>query len=332
MTPLADESALIAELRVIAEQGRHREVLERLRAMPAQAAERSTAFALLAAEAHGRMGEYPEAQRWTDLAFVVARARGDRQADLRALNYRGAIALLRGDVDEADRLFAEVVDLARTVQDHLVEARALNNMGIIAFFRGDVESALANYHLALAAYQQAGLVRGMAETHHNIGNSWRHRGDHRRALAAAEQSVRLAMQVNDDTLLGLAMMGRAETHLLMGDRELAAAELERVAQVYDRLQFEGLRPELWRLQAAVARARGDLAAALRLLHAAADAATRQGGAEMLAGIERDLGSALQVQGDSAGARAAWERAIALYRRLGALHAVQEIAALIRRGV
>ena len=328
MTPLADESALIAELRDIAGQGRHREVLDRLRALPPQVAQGSTAFALLAAEAHGRMGEYPAAQRWTDLALVVARARGERPAELRALNYRGAIALLRGDVDEADRLFAEAVDLARTVQDHLVVARCLNNMGIIAFFRGDIAAALANYNLALAAYQQAGLVRGMAETHHNIGNSWRHRGDHPRALAAAEQAVRLALQLNDDTLLGLAVMGRAETHLLIGDRELASAELARVADTYRRARFEALLPELWRLQAAVARARGDLPEALRLLRAATDAATRQGAAEMLAGIERDLGAALQAQGDPTGARAARERAIALYRRLGAVHAVQEIAALI----
>lgn len=328
MTPLADESALLAQLHAAAEQGRHRDVLERLGALPASMIEGSTAFALLAAEAHGRLGEYAEAQRWTDLALVVARARGERQAELRALNYRGAIALSRGDVDEAERLFAEAVDLARAVQDHVVEARCLNNLGIIAFFRGHIESALASYHLALAAYQQAGLVRGMAETHHNIGNSWRHRGDHRRALESADQAVRLAMQLEDDSLLGLALMGRAETHLLMGDLELAAAELERVAEAYARVHFEALQPELWRLQAAVARARADLPGALRLLERASQFATTQGAAEMLAGIERDLGAALEASGDRAGARAAWERAAALYRKLGAAKAAGEIAALI----
>jgi tetratricopeptide (TPR) repeat protein len=328
VTPLADDSALLADLHAAAEQGRHREVLERLQALPATMIEGSTAFALLAAEAHGRLGGYAEAQRWTDLALVVARARGERQAELRALNYRGAIALSRGDVDAAERLFAEAVDLARAVQDHLVEARCLNNLGIIAFFRGQIESALASYHLALAAYQQAGLVRGMAETHHNIGNSWRHRGDHRRALESADQAVRLATQLKDDSLLGLALMGRAETHLLMGDLELAAAELERVAQAYGRVHFEALLPELWRLQAAVARARGDLPGARRLLERASEFATTQGAAEMLAAIERDLGAALEASGDRAGARAARERAAALYRKLGALKAAGEIAALI----
>ena len=328
MTPLAEESGLLAQLRAAAEQGRYDDVLERLRALPPSTIEGSTAFALLAAESHGRVGHYAEAQRWTDLALAVARARGERQAELRALNYRGAIALSRGDVDAAERLFAEAVDLARAIQDHVVEARCLNNMGIIAFFRGYVESALAHYHLALAAYQQAGLVRGMAETHHNIGNSWRHRGDYGQALDAAEQSVRLAMQLQDDSLLGLALMGRAETHLLVGDLDLAAAELERVAEAYGRVHFEALLPELWRLQAAVARARADLPGALRLLERASQFATTQGAAEMLAGIERDLGGALEASGDRAGARAARERAAALYRRLGATKAAGEIAALI----
>ncbi len=90
-----------------------------------------------------------------------------------------------------------------------MQARCLNNLGVIASLRGDPQTALANYHLALAAYQQAGLVRGIAETHHNIAISWRERGDYARALVAAEQAVRVAMQVNDDSLLGLALTGRA---------------------------------------------------------------------------------------------------------------------------
>src|SRR2546426_382171 len=92
------------------------------------------------------------------------RSRGEGQAELRALNYKGAIAVRGGDVDEAELRFAEALTVARAVQDHAAEARCLNNLGIIAFLRGDPGSALANYQLALAAYQQAGLVRGMAET------------------------------------------------------------------------------------------------------------------------------------------------------------------------
>src|SRR5204863_2599698 len=98
---LADESALLAELRELADQGRYHEVLDRLRGLPVAALEGRTAFALLAAEAHGGQGDHLEARRWAELALVAARARGERPTALRAVNYRCASALRLGDDDGA---------------------------------------------------------------------------------------------------------------------------------------------------------------------------------------------------------------------------------------
>src|SRR6266851_4490439 len=192
-TSLADDSALLSELRALAEQGRHREVLGRLHGLPVEALAGRTAFALLAAEAHGRLGEYSEAQRWAELVLVLARSRGEGQAELRALNYKGAIALRGGDVDEAELRFAEALTVARAVQDHAAEARCLNNLGIIAFLRGDPGSALANYQLARAAGARAcrgglparavrgGAPRSVASAGGRGANPGRHLGRHRAA-------------------------------------------------------------------------------------------------------------------------------------------------------
>ena len=76
MTSLADEAALLAELRALAEGGRHREVLDRLGRLPTDAIATRTPFALLAAEAHGRLGAHREAGRWAAAALEVARGRG----------------------------------------------------------------------------------------------------------------------------------------------------------------------------------------------------------------------------------------------------------------
>jgi tetratricopeptide (TPR) repeat protein len=326
---LSDEWALLSELRALAERGHHREVLSRLAAQTADTLERRTPFALLAAEAHGRLGAYAEANRWAQAALVVARSRGERHAELRARNYQGAIALEAGDVDAAEPHFAAVLELARTLQDHAAEARSLNNLGIIANLRGDPRGALASYQLALAAYQQAGLVRGMAETHHNIGISWRDLGDYARALAAADEAARLAeQQVRDEALSAQAIAGRAELHLLQGDAELAGAELSLAAAAYRRLDHPVGLAEVWRLQAGVARELGDRPGAVALLGRAAELARGQGSAHTLAEIERDLGAVLAETGDRSGARAARERAAALYRKLGAARAAGEIAALI----
>jgi tetratricopeptide (TPR) repeat protein len=326
VTSLSDESALLADLRGLAERGLHHEVLRRVEQLSPDTLGGRTPFALLAAEAHGRLGAHPEADRWATLALTIARARGERHAELRARNYKGAIALQGGDVDGAEPHFAAALELARALKDHAAEARCLNNLGIIAHLRGDVRGALASFHLARAAYQQAGLVRGIAETQHNIGISLRELGEYQPAVAAAEEAVRLAEQVGDAALSALALAGRAELHLLQGDAALAAVELARAAATYERLQHPVGLAEVWRLQAGVARAQSDLSGAVALLQRAADLASGQGNAHTLAEIERDLGAALEASGDQSGARAAWGRAVALYRRLGATAAATEIAA------
>ena len=87
VTSLSDESALLAELRGLAERGRHQEVLNRLERLPADTVERRTAFALLAAEAHGRLGAYPEAG---DCPVARGAARGAAGAELQGCDRAGA--------------------------------------------------------------------------------------------------------------------------------------------------------------------------------------------------------------------------------------------------
>jgi len=315
-------------LRSLAESGRHREVLARIDSLSPQEIERRTPLSLLTAEAHGRLGELPAAARWAGVALQAARERGEPQAELRARNYQGLIALRQGDVDEAERHLTAALGMARAQSDAAFEARCLNNLGVIANLRGDREQALTDYQLALAAYQQAGLLRGMAETHHNIAISWRDLGDHQRALESAEQAVRLARLVKDDTLVGLTLAGRAAIHLQQTDSSLAAAELDRAAESYRRVQFEPGLAEVWLLQAAVLHLKGNRTGAVDLLERAARLARESGSASTLADIERDLGGARAAAGDAAGAREAWARAAAGYRRLGGVKAAEEVEALM----
>src|SRR5207244_2437531 len=200
-----------------------------------------TPFALLAAEAHGRLGAHHEAGRWAAAALGAARGRGEGAGGRRAGTREGTTEG-RGGAGRAG--------------EHPAQARCFTNLGIIANLRGDWREALASYQLALAAYQQAGLARGMAETQHNIGISRRALGDYRGALAAAEEAVRLAEQLGNEAVSALALAGRADLHLAQGDVELAAAELARAGATYERLQHPVGLAEVWRLEAGVARARG----------------------------------------------------------------------------
>ncbi|MGH7700663.1 MAG: tetratricopeptide repeat protein, partial [Gemmatimonadales bacterium] len=242
----AQDSARLVALWGLAERGRYREVLDQLRMFSREEMERRTLLALLAAEAHGRLGEHDEAAHWAATALRRARSQGQRHAELRARNYQGAIALERGDGEEAAAHSSEALQLAHELGDHAAEARCLNNLGIIAQLYGTPRSALATYKLALAAYQQAGVLRGMAETHHNLGISLRDLGDYRRALEDADEAVRLAGLAGDESLMTLTLAGRAELHLLLGDLDLAEAELARAAAAGERLRDPAATAEAWR--------------------------------------------------------------------------------------
>ena len=134
--------------------------------------------------------------------------------------------------------------------------------------------------------------------------------------------------MNDDSLLGLVLTGRAEIHLMMGDAALADAELQAAEQAYQRVQFRSGLAEVWRVRAGVARVRHDIAGAVRLLKEAAESARTHATAEVLSATERDLGAALEAAGDTAGARAARERALAIFRRLGAADEIHALEALL----
>lgn len=328
---LADESALLSELSALARQGRYREVVDRLRSLPPGVAEARTPIALLAAEAHGRLGELDAAQGWAQQALDLAQRSLDARAEQRASHLRGAIAWQRGAVEEAEAHFQRALELARTLGDADAQARAFNNIGILQHLRVSPEAALASYQPALAAYQQAGNVRGMAETYHNMAISLRTLGNGLLACDAGDEAVRLALQAADPTLVGLTLIGRAEAHLMMGDPALAAAELAQAAAAYAHVRFATGIPEVKRVQAAVARARGDLPTAALLLQEARELSRVGVPLHTQAEIERDLGDTLHAQGDAAGARAARERARALFRQLGARRAELALAALLSPG-
>ena len=324
----AGEAAQLTELRGLAERGRYRELLEQLAALPAFEVEGRTPLALLAAEANGRLGNHEEATRWSNGALSRARAQCEPHAELRARSYQGAVALERGDIEQAQRYAASALLLARELGDHTAQAKCLNNLGIMAYVRGDPHDALGTFTLALAAYQQAASLRGIAEAHHNVGIAHRALGHVAAARQASEEALRRATQAGDETLIALALTGRAETDLLAGEPDLAASLLDYALVLYSRLRASDGLAEVWRLQAAAARARGAHDVAVRLLDQAAKAARRSGVAYLLAEIERDLGAALEALGNRHAARAARQRALALFQRVGAARTAAELVALI----
>ena len=104
--------------------------------------------------------------------LVVARAKGDRQAELEALFSIGFWRNMRGHYDEATPYLHEALALAHAVGDHTFqEERALYGLGQGAFERGDRDTAENLFRACLAVVATLDVDRRdeIAEKFANIG-------------------------------------------------------------------------------------------------------------------------------------------------------------------
>jgi tetratricopeptide (TPR) repeat protein len=312
--------------RQLAASGYHAGVVQYLSAREPREIEETPSLALLYGTAQARLGRHEEGQRWLDLALDQARHQHDAATERRALNARGAAALMAGRVDEAAEAFTQGLLAAGRDSDIAMTARCSNNLGIVSSLRGRHAEALGSWEVALAAFEKAGLAHGVAECHHNLGLTFREQGAFARALAEADQAVAGADAAGDRTLWAQALRGRAETRLARGEIDLAEAELERVRDIRGRLEDPVGEAEDLRVLAAVRAADGRMAAAEQALHTVISRAEAHGRRYLLAAATRDLALVLRRTGRIADAQGAARTAKAIFAELGAEGEIRNLAA------
>src|SRR5207247_1422770 len=85
---------------------------------------------------------------------------------------------------------------------------------------------------AMVAQLQAGLHRGIAESRHNLGITYREQGRLDHALEAADAAVRDAEWLDDRAFKAQALAGRAEIRLAQGEPELAIREAQEALAIH----------------------------------------------------------------------------------------------------
>src|SRR5207302_768672 len=219
-------SLLVADGQWAAAEGVLREVIEQ------EELEQSPMLTLLCGIAHSRLGRLDLGQQWAMVAQLRARMLGDRTLEVRALNVSGAVALERGGIDEASYFFTRAQEQAMQDNDMATVGRCANNLGIIANMQGDYARAVGAYTRAIAAYEQARYHRGIAESRHNLGITYREQGRLDHALEAADAAVRDAEWLDDRGFKAQALAGRAEIRLAQGKPELAIREAQEALVIH----------------------------------------------------------------------------------------------------
>lgn len=323
-TPVAVAAAVGERAERLAAAGNHADVIAYLEPRSHEL-ERTPRLALLYGRAQARVGRDQEGIRWLDHAITAARDQKLLAVEVRALNARGAAALVGGRIDEAAEYFTQALTRASSDNDHDMIGRCSNNLGIISHMRGRHAEAIGSFEVALAAFERVGARRGAGECHHNLAIAFRQQGALDRALAEANQAVADADRAGDRTVWAMTVRGRVEVRVVRGEldearKELAAVRATRAGQPNAVDEAEDLRVE-----AEILIAEGRLDEAEAALRSVMQDAARQGRPQLHAEAARDLALLLRRGGREDEAQAGARAARDAFARLGADGQIRTLA-------
>ena len=280
-------------------------------------------LATLRAEADLRTGAPRDARAWLVEVLETIERSGDRHSLRTALNLRGVAELELGELDAAEQTFAKVLELAYNNADELLTARALNNLGALADMRNRFDDAIIVYEQAIPAYQRLGDARGLAETHHNLAISLRHRGQLHDAEDHERRAVSYASEARNATLESLARLGLGEVALAQGDALLAEAMAVHAAKRFTASNDPLREADALRVLAAACLAQHKIGDAENALLRACQLAVANGARLLEAQIRRLTSDVLLASGRAERARQQANEAALLFEEIGAITQAQE---------
>src|SRR6266550_787172 len=283
-------SIVVDKARQLSAAGQPAEVVKYLAARQRSELVESASLALLYGTAQAQIGSADEGLQWLDAALDQARKGGERGVEGRALNARGAMALVSGRLDEAADYCTRALMLASLDGDLATVGRCSNNLGVISNLRGRHAEAIGSWEIARAAFDRAGSRQGVGECPHNLGITYRQQG----ALVRAEL-------------------------------ELARGELEQIRESRSHLPHPADEAEDARVVASLLAAEGRWEAAESALRGVIERAEAHQRPLLQAEATRDLSVVLRGTGRQAEAQAAARAAKAIFTRLGAEGELRNLA-------
>lgn len=248
----------------------------------------------------------------------AARAGAHARVLMQALNLAFVARFELGKLEEARAKGEALVELAEAEGDDGLLAKGANNMGLIHSLEGDWEQALSCFRLALPLYERTGAGRGLAQTHHNLGNAFRYLERPDESDRAYRKAAELADEIDYPFVSAMATLGRADLERVRGRpgmaRRLVERGLRQARSVGDPVtEADGLRIR------GLLRASGgeDTAGGLDDLRRARELAEGSGSDLLAAEIEKDTGAVLGEAGRADEARESLQAAIATFTGLGA---------------
>ncbi len=182
----------------------------------------------------------------------------------------GFASRVGGDLPLALRYFQEALEVSERVNSSLVNLNARLNIGIVKYLMGRNSAAEESFRKSLDVARERSWLRsiGAAFLRYGLALALHERNRLGEALEELSQAIEILEQSDAFGFLGMALVERARTQILLGKRDLAVADLAQARQVARKHDVERVSFRADLLEARMGVQEMDLGKAERFLEAA----------------------------------------------------------------
>ncbi|MGQ0562368.1 MAG: tetratricopeptide repeat protein [Gemmatimonadota bacterium] len=188
------------------------------------------------ADSWRRLGRHNDALALLEQVTPAIKRSALPRLQLFRLNLLGMIRFETGQLAAAEAAWRELLERASGERDEEFVARATNNLGIIYTLHARAAEAVACYERALTSYRQLGLARHIAQSHQNLGITYRDLDHFDEADEHFRTAIRYAQEAHSDDEVARAEQERSLLiYLASRDARLARATVQRALGRFDAL-------------------------------------------------------------------------------------------------
>jgi tetratricopeptide (TPR) repeat protein len=254
------------------------------------------------------LGEIDRADRLYADSFEVADRTGQVAAKASALNCRAVIAQRRGDLEEATALYRRAARLAMEAGEIRLAGMIEQNLGVLANIRGDLDGALVRYRAALRAFEEVNDDEAVSWVLNNMGMLLTDLGLPMRAEKSFVQGLAIARTRRDRPMEGVLQANYGESLIAMERWADAATELDAALRIARHGEDRAREGEALKLLGVLEREQGRLTEACLRLEAALDIGREVEDPLLVAEVQRELGELRRRQGRFNEAIREWDAA------------------------
>ena len=259
-----------------------------------------------------------------EAALGVAQAHGDMLGQAHAVNGKGIVEQMRGNLQAAANHYTWSLERASVGGYETLAAMIRQNLGVIANIKGDFTEALLQYQLSKDAYDRLGEDDRVGPLLNNIGRLQADLGEWDDAEIALLEAGRRCQQSGDIDNQVLSHVNLARMWIGRKDFKRAHSSCDRACSLSRDVSGGRWTGEILKHYGAIYQSAGRLELALDSLAQARDLADRARDTLLAAETARELAEVYRKQGRNQDTLKALNESRRLYSKFHAKHDLAEI--------